>query len=330
MKTLRRITILLVAALATGCAGSVDRSTDDERKQDAAVETVIQSEIVSYPPISGTPGVVEVRGGDEEALRTLLGRILQYGGPHAPSAIVLVGQLPESLQFTLPLPENKTVLGSIIRDEDSYYSTEIYLDTELIPEETLEFFREALGAEEWRRLEEPPYQSGFVPSEVSQSESYCHKRTEASLWISAFPLEEDRTDLRITVQTTSAYSICNQSYGGPYGDQAQAILPAVSSPPGADIRSNGMSSGGNQGDMSATIRTDLSLDQLTSHYEDQLAEKGWAQIGSESSDVASWSIWQIESEELETWIGTLLIFESAVHEDEMVAWFRVELQENGN
>ncbi len=318
---------LCLVVLLAGCAGESSNGLSVEETAPRS-ETVIESETVVYPPITGTPGTVEVRGGDEGALRELLGRVLTFGGPEAGSVLVLVGESPGSLPFSLPLPDNADILGSVLREERAFYGTEMYLHVELTPEQTMDFYRQNLDGDDWRLPEEPGSSSGFI-SEPYPSGTFCHIPTGASVWINAFRLDEGTTDLRLSIQTANEYSICEQDYGSGYEDKVQRILPLLAAPPGAMVKSGGMSSGGNEGDMSAIVQTELSAEELATYYGNQLLDVGWTGAGSGSSEVASWSFWKLVTDEDETWIGTFLVFESTVKAEEFFAWFRIELEVDG-
>ena len=68
---------------------------------------VVQSEEVVSIPLSGTPGAVEVIGGDEASLRELLARALHYSLPEGGDTFIYVGGLPPELPVELPFPEGE-------------------------------------------------------------------------------------------------------------------------------------------------------------------------------------------------------------------------------
>lgn len=317
-------TILMLAAVLSACAAPLS-SPKSLGGPSGGVEVVAQSETVSTFPLSGTPGAVEVRGGDEAALREFIGRVLNYGGVQGGSTVVLVGELPNSLPFSLPIPDGATVLGSVVHEDPDSGSTELYLDADLSPEKTIEFYRVQLAGDEWSEPEGASSSAGFV-SEPFVSGNFCHGPTQAGLWVSAFSTIEGTTDLRLNVQRPNEYSICKQDYSQGYVDRVQQIMPTLASPPGSQVQTGGLSSSGTEGTMSATVNTSLSPSELLAYYDQQLEDSGWRRSGSESSDEAAWSFWTTETKEAQTWIGTLLLFQSHLHPDELLSWFVVELE----
>lgn len=316
--------ISIVAALFSGCAGTAPRS-DRQSGGVGGVEVVSQSQTVSTSPLSGTPGALEVLGGDEADLRKFIGRVLNYGGMQGGSTLIQVGKMPASLPFSLPLSEGVVVLGSIVREDPQSGSTEIYLDTDLDPEAALDFYREHLTGDEWIKPERGGLSGGFV-SEPFLGQCFCNVPTQAVLWVSAFTTLEETTDLRLSVQQPSEYSVCNQDTNQGYVDRVQQIMPVIQTPPGSLVRSNGMSSSGTDGTMSAIITTDQSPTELVAFYGRQLKDAGWQPSGSGSGDEAAWSYWTNQSSQADSWAGTLLVFQSHIHSDELLSWFYVELK----
>lgn len=143
--------------------------------------------------------------------------------------------------------------------------------------------------------------------------------------ISAQQSGDGTPDLTINIQPNTEFPVCSQAYGAGSEDRIQKLLPGLTCPPGAQVDSGSMSSGFHEGDMSAVMRSDHSAIELADHYRIQLEEMGWEKAESGTADGSAWSFWQIESEDDERWVGTLLILESAVVENGRVAWFRIEL-----
>lgn len=311
MRAWQVILAICFALLTVGCSGVVDRSASHNP--------------ISAPEISGTPGIVEVLGGDEHSLRELLGRRLHYGGPQD-STVVYVGTLPDTLLMDIPIPDDWRVLGSVVRSGGRVEGIELFLEAKSPPDEVLAFHRERLPDTGWSEPEEPGPSSGFL-SEIFHHASFCHEREDASLWVSAQQSVVGTTDVTISIQPNTDFSVCSQAYGPGSEDRIEKLLPALTSPPGAQVDSGSMSSGFNEGDMSAVMRSDHSAAELADHYRIQLEDMGWEMAESGSAEGSAWSFWQIESEDDERWVGTLLILESAVAENGRVAWFRIELAE---
>lgn len=311
MRASQLILAICLALLTSGCAGVADPSAAQNPN--------------TAPETSGTPGIVEVLGGDEQALRELLGRRLHYGGPQD-STVVYVGTLPNSSPMDLPIPDDWRILGSVVRSGGRVDGTELYLEAGPPPEQVLEFYREQLPDAGWSEPEEPGPSSGFL-SEPFHHASFCHEGEDTSLWVSAQQTVIGTTDVTISIQPNTDFSVCTQAYGPGSEDRIEKLLPALTSPPGAQVDSGSMSSGSDEGDMSAVLRSDHSATELADHYRIQLEDMGWEMAESGSAEGSAWSFWQIESEDVERWVGTLLILESAVAKNGRVAWFRIELAE---
>ncbi|MGH2606810.1 MAG: hypothetical protein ACRDG5_09495 [Anaerolineales bacterium] len=316
----RRIVALLVAFawLAAGC-GLQGAPPTTEAPQ-AQGEVVQQEQVVSIP-LSGTPGAVEVIGGDEASLRELLARALHYAYPEGGDTFIYVGGLPPDLPVEMPFPEGTRVIGTV--DRGRKMGTELFLDADMSPEEAIAFYQEELGALGWVSPEDAYPQTGFV-SESFPSLSLCEGGGEAFLWVSASESSQGTTDIRLNLQAAPEYSPCKAGYGPGYEDRIQGLLPALTSPAGATVRSGGSSSGADEADISASIRTGLSAADLADHYHGQILENGWIEVKRASGEGAAWSFWEREVDG-EKWVGTLLVLESPAVEDQIFAWFRIEL-----
>lgn len=321
----RKVTPLLVLLpwLVSGCgARAVPAATEAPDTQEESVqgEQVVQREQIVSIPVSGTPGAVEVIGGDEASLRQLLARALHYAYAEGGDTFIYVGSLPPELPVDLPLPEGSRVIGTV--DRGRTVGTEIFLDADLSREEAIDFYQEQLGVLGWVSPEEAYPATGFVP-ESFPSLTLCQGEGEASLWLTASESSEGTTDLRLNLQAAPEYSPCKGGYGPGYEERTQELLPALTSPAGATVRSGGSSSGADEADISASIRTGLSAGDLEDHYHGQILEDGWIETKRASGEGASWSFWEREVDG-EKWVGTLLVLESPAVEDQIFAWFRIE------
>jgi len=307
-----------IAWLVSGCAQQgVPPAAEGPGPQG---EMVVQSEQVVSIPLSGTPGAVEVIGGDESSLRELLARALHYASPEGGDTLIYVGALPPELTVELPLPESTRVIGSVVRGKA--IGTEIFLDADMSPGEAIEFYREELTGLGWVSPDEAYRPTGFV-SESFPGLSLCKGEREASLWVSASETSEGTADIRLSLQLAPEYSPCDGGDGPGYEDRMMGLLPALTSPAGSTVRSGGSSSGSDAADISATIRANLSAEDLADHYYGQVLENGWAEVGRASGDGAAWSFWKRDVDG-ESFVGTLLVLESPAVEDQLFAWFRIE------
>ena len=212
------------------------------------------------------------------------------------------------------------MIGAVDRGRPN--GTEILLDANMAPDEAIDFYREAMSGLGWVSPEEAYPNTGFV-SEAFPSLTLCDAGGEAILWVTVMESSEGTADIRLNLQLAPEYSPCKEGYGPGYDARIQELLPALSSPAGATVRSGGSSSGPDEADISASIRTDFSAEDLADHYNGQILEDGWMQAGRGSGDGAAWSFWKREVDG-ESWMGTFLVLQSPAVEDYLFAWFRIE------
>lgn len=316
--------LVLLPWLVSGCgaqAAPAATEVPDTQEEFVQGEQVIQREQVVSIPVVGTPGAVEVIGGDEGSMRELLARALHYAYGEGGDTLIYVGALPPQLPVEVSLPEGMRVIGAV--DRGRTMGTEVFMDAAMEPDEAMAFYREELIDMGWTTPQESFAPTGFVSQEVP-SITLCQAGGEAVMWITALQTPEGTTDLRINLQPAPDYSPCVEGYGPEFEGRVQELLPALVSPPGAIVRSGGSSSGTGEGDVSATIRSTLSAEDLAEHYNRQIGEDGWVEVGRGRGAGAAWSFWEREADG-EEWVGTFLVLESPSVEGQFFAWFRIEL-----
>ncbi len=265
----------------------------------------------------------EIRGGSEAELREFAARALTYNYPGAPEGktLILVGSLPEDLPFSLQLPENARIVGSIARPGDG--GTEMILDVPLAPEAAVAFFDEQFVQAGWERFEAAQGGTGFVAASWP-SATFCLKQDRATIYLSTVPLTDEATDVRINVQQPAQYSPCEQGSYGPLDDPMR-LIPELRSPPGSTIQGGG---GGSSSDGSAEVTTsvitELSALELAAFYGEQLAGAGWQQIEQGTGSRVAWSAWTISDDEDKLWNGLFLAIESPFVLDKRSLSFQIE------
>ncbi|MGB2894693.1 MAG: hypothetical protein WBB65_00840 [Anaerolineales bacterium] len=317
---MRRILVVALAGMVAACSGS--RSGEvDTASEGLKGETVQQQvEVVSQPV--ALPGDVEVVGGDEESLREFIGRALTYPYPGAEEhdTVISIGLLPEKLPIELPLPEGSQVIGSIIRGEAA--GTEIILDVPLKPGEAIDFYKKSFTREGWSELSEEAYGTGFV-SEPWPSQTFCYGDEEIVIYISAVEIPDKPTDVRVNILGQVGHSPCDPD--STHGmDDAYFLIPSLKSPSGTLVQTGGSSSGQNEASVTASLKTDLSAEELADHYSGQLSDAGWALGEHGSTKHESWSSWTIEDEEGAEWGGFLIVVESPTDPEKRYAWFQFD------
>ena len=226
----------------------------------------------------------------------------QYPGAPSPNEVqLLVGELPADL--ALPLPANTEVVGSIVRGSES---TEVVLDSDQSAEAILSYFAGELTNAGWETFEEPAYGGGgFMPSEMAENRTFCRDEDDLVMWMMATELKDAPTDIRLNINSAHGYSPCDQSgyYGPPQGDP-YLMMPSLIAPADAEQISGGGGGGSPfNASSNATLKTELSVTELSAHYASQLEEQGWTRNDVSDSDPVSWSTWTFSDEEGNAWRG---------------------------
>ncbi len=316
---MRRILIIALVGLLAACSGSDGGEVDTVSGEQSVVVVQKQVEVVSAS--AATPGEVEVVGGEEESLREFIGRALTspYSGKERGMRI-MIGLLPEDLPFELPIPEGSRIIGSIVRGDPA--ETEIVLDVPLNSEEVISFYHEALIEEGWTVPPEQAFSSGFV-SAPWPSHTLCYNDDEVVLYLSAVEIPDEPTDVRINIQSPDHYSVCDPE--GVYGvDDSYGLIPTLKPPPGALFLSGGSGGGQDEASITASLKTDLTAEDLANHYGVQLSEAGWTPGERGTSEQVSWSSWTIKDEDGDEWGGVLIILESPTDPEKRYAWFQID------
>jgi hypothetical protein len=271
---------------------------------------------------------IEVLGGEEDTLREFIQRYVGQGyyGMVEGDTRILIGSLPETLPFNLPLPEDTQVVGSVIR-EGPTESIEIIMDVDGTPEEAIAFFSDGFSGRKWKVIEEPGAGGGFISFEF-MGITYCYNKDEAFLTLNARELDARKTDVRVYIQhPLDPYANCAQlDYGAGPGAPYDLIPPLVA-PKGAIQRvGGGGGSGMNDQYISTTLETDLNAKALLDHYNLQLEEAGWESVSEVNVGGAAWSHWLMKDDQGRAWDGMLLIIESASNTEGRFALLQIERQ----
>ena len=233
-------------------------------------------------------------------------RVLTYPGAPYEEIEILQGVLPDDLPADVPIPEGTMIIGSIVRS-GKHTSVEIVLDVPQQPEKVLEFYRDSLTGDGWEEKKRPSM-GGFVSSQMSSSASFCHEQ-EISLHVSGYAVSEGEfADVRLHLNDDPQY--CKAYTEGPVypGASPGDILPALSAPEDSVWMSGG--GGGGSGDRqysTASMETNLTTEELQTHYQAQLLETGWKQLEEGAGKTLAWSTWEFADDSGNDWSGLLLV-----------------------
>jgi hypothetical protein len=242
----------------------------------------------------------------DSAVERLALRLLTYrypDSPEPPKTQLLPEQLPPD--YDLPRPSNATVVGSLIREEEST----VVLDSDQTPEQIFRFFEEAMSDAGWEVAPEPGHGGGFVPDRSTMGQNFCHEEAGRILWVTAYPVDGQPTDVRLSLRSDEDYSPCRDISPGTGPQGAQALIPSLAAPPGVQQRGGGGGSSDNNAYTSASLETELAASALADHYSQQLQEAGWTQLDEGDSGPVSWHTWSFQDEEGEAWQGLFFVTE---------------------
>ena len=229
--------------------------------------------------------------------------------------IILPGELPSNLSVDVPIPSDTKVIGSLIRSEDTYKRVKIILDVPMEPNEVIEFYRDSLKNAGWNETEGFYHheESGFM-STTPEAVIFCRYEGKGpSLQITAHTLateEGNVSDVRLDLDTDPGTGLCTERFYGPSWDDRAEILPPLKPPEGAILRSRGSGGGEGQWQAEATIETELNVSELSTHYQEQLMNAGWALKEDGMTASFAWSTWTFNDELDDPWFGLLLVSEA--------------------
>ncbi|MGI9050687.1 MAG: hypothetical protein ACR2GU_15150 [Rubrobacteraceae bacterium] len=252
-------------------------------------------------------------------LKDLAERLLDYDyevDSDAEKPRLFLGELPEDLSENLPaeipIPEDLTLLGGLLRKYPwrSEEEAEIILETEKSPEAARDSLRDRLADSRWSEKRwRPAERGGFVSTGGPRLSPliFCLSQRGPSLLVSCYPRRKSSlTEIRIRLEGSSGRdSTCSEEYGR-FEDYRRSVIPALYPSEGMVQLSGGGGSGTDSEENSATVKTDLSPTVLVEHYSTQLAEGGWMRVGGGGEGPTSYSGWEFEVDEGDAWVGMLV------------------------
>ena len=263
--------------------------------------------LLPFLPQAAAQARVEPAAADGEAALRLASRLLGPWGDPAGFRIELSPlQLPDDLPVELPLPEGFELLGSLANYDagDALMHAQIVLDSPVAADETRLLLEEAFSAAGWS-VQDQAGPMGFTPVNAHVAALYCAPADAAFIHMNSFGTPAEITDVRLEINTQSAYSPCTDNRTAFEHQPPQVPLPALAAPEGSEITLHGGTYLEDQASSSAVIFTDLPADELLRHFEAQLEHSGW----SRAQEAQPWqSIWTLVREE-RRWRGTLALID---------------------
>ena len=296
-------------------------------------EVVVEKAVVAAPAMPGPPAKLHIVGEDEDLLRTFVERWLARSHYSMPGTTptdqqLLLGQLPDNLPFEIALPENITVIGSLV--QGAPMGTQILLDAAPPVEDAVAELSAAFEAQGLSTPETPMTHGNVFGSLMPGPlpTIYCDPDNDYFVTVTAADIDEDTADIRISYQEPEqrlgVYSPCNLPDSAMMGPNFD-ILPQLQAPKGVFVhRSGGGSGEGGNVYRSADMQTELSVAELAEHYHAQLQDAGWALVDTSQVEAVSWSVWDFTDDKGNDWIGTLLLTDKMRAEDARFALLRAE------
>ncbi len=220
---------------------------------------------------------------------------------------LFVGQLPDHLPVSLPLPSNSKVVATLIRDREQ---AEIVLDAPQSPAQIKTFYRKTLKASGWKsqgydQMVTPGFQASD-DSNLTESSTYCQGNQGPELAIVAGKKGTEPTDVRLYLNT-HAESCTSLAATTAEETRWQALLPMPSlvAPVGSQVVPAGFNGGENSLISSARITTPASGEVVFTAYADQLVQAGWQKQTISKAGQTTSSLWTLTDQKGQHWQATL-------------------------
>lgn len=242
--------------------------------------------------------------------RALVERLLEPEDPFSVGSDrprLFVGRLPQGLPVDLVVPEGFEVLGGRIVSEEprGEDGLEVVLDASMPASEALDAYRARLLSDGWSEPERREMRhGGFGVRPAGEPALFCRSERGPALFLRARDRRDDRTDVRLTLITSTRHSPCSPRAREPF---FEPVIPDLSPPPDSRLFPQGGGDSDDSAHFAATLETTLDLAFINSHYAAQLAEAGWTHLDTGEGGPQTWSSWTFRDEEGQRWCGLLLV-----------------------
>lgn len=252
-------------------------------------------------------------------------------GSRTRNAQLLPGQLPDQLPVAIPFPEGSRILGSLISNPKKI---DMFLDTQLSPEQVLTFYRQRMEALGWQTTNIfQPRRGGFIPngsqrrggnetfykglrgpsltvndSEISSPwvDEFNRNRSGPVLIVNAYPGKGTMTDLRLNLNMHDPFPPGPPRHmRGRPSHNIVSSLPALEAPEGSNMTGGGSGGSLNGAYSEMTLETTMDLSTLAAHYRPQLEQAGCVLTEEGQNGPLAWTTWTLKDDEF--WHGFFLI-----------------------
>ncbi len=267
-------------------------------------------------------GTIEILNPGHSELRTFLKHWVAPKHPDMEPSIItiIVGELPTTLPIELTLSDRITVTGSIVR-EGERSSTEILLTSNKLASEVVSSLQQQLTNQGFRQPQM------IMPPEVFQSTQssqkfFCSADDEISASIITAVIEKGLTLAQLSLSMNIADSLnspCNELPHMGMRNQFLELLPQLTAPENAFVQNRGSSSSGDEINVEAQIKSELSASELAIHYHEQLVNNGWELVGEELATNITWSAWHFTDDQDKSWETIFYIVRKSNVSDDYIA-----------
>lgn len=266
---------------------------------------------------------VTIYGGDEETLREFLRQYFLQSFAPEPDAntSIYVGALPPDLPFTLTLPANLEIVGSVVSAGENANSQLMFTHDGDVTD-TVAALRRQLENLGYRQ---PAAHSGEVFQ--SQPSSYipmCNPEGTLSVMVNGRNLRDGTGIVRIFTNALPVDTgACGQAQSN-VQDDYQHVMPSLAAPEAIAVFSSGSSSDGDSLEASIRFTGDTTIAALAEHYNAELEAAGWQQIDASQTEDVAWSGWSKEQEG-QQYAATFTIVRNGGDDGRFEATLRVEM-----
>lgn len=281
----------------------------------------------------GTPLSSAQQGEDAAALRELAVRLLAEDGgrsgrtysvlsggialPPPPAVDLRVGEMPERLPVSLPVPPGGRLLGSYDRQDRVARTWEIVLDVPVGTGDPRAFYEQILTSAGWTRARSPfaalddEFGGGFVDREGLEQErrlrqaamdaedrdtfrrSYCPPAGAGNtqLTVATLSVANGYQDVRLHGERTGNL-LCSRP-----GDldlpRAPVQLPSLLVPDDVSIVKDSGSSSQRPVGSGEVVRSTRSVSDLEGYFAGLLRDAGWTRLDGGAETLLGWSTWRV-------------------------------------
>lgn len=229
----------------------------------------------------------EQRPADYDALYALSQRL--WFSPHEPDAPepqLFVGQLPNDLPVSPPVPEGFRLVGGVTGKRAT-----ILLETDREPDDAMEVFTAAILAAGWLDDTHPAFRQhgGFVYGGTNQT---FHRGEDGpSMWTQSFARLDGKTEMRLTLQPAEMARQQRMMRRG----MMEGLIPPLRPPTGKTQEMLGGGGGGGSWSSYASLKSDASPATIAAHYVAQLERAGWTRTDAGDDQFSAWTTWTFDA-----------------------------------